>query len=49
MSDASGHRERPGNDASNSAQITISAIPTNYYWFENPATYNCEHVKIMPP
>jgi hypothetical protein len=48
MSDQTGHMDRPGAGPLNSANISMSGIPTNHYWHHNPETGRYEVVRSMP-
>ena len=48
MTDATGHRDRPGVGAMNSTGITMNGTPTSHYQFQNPQTGKFEVVKVMP-
>ncbi len=48
MTDATGHRDRPGIGPLNSTGIAMNGNPTNHYQFQSPQTGTFEVVKVMP-
>jgi len=48
MSDATGHKDRPGVGLSSTTEI-VDGIPTNHYTHENPETGRIEVVRGNPP
>src|SRR5258706_15403101 len=48
MSDATGHKDRPGVGLSSTTEV-VDGIPTNHYTHENPETGRIEVVRGNPP
>ena len=48
MTDATGHKDRPGAGPMSATEV-VNGIPTNYYTHENPETRMIEVVRGNPP